>query len=200
MPLSLRAEMGDRSALRLMHTRRAASPTGPVGQSEKFPFTATIITLSLILLGVGSMLWLDRSTPTQQPDCNAPAAPGVDWRNCVMADLDPGSASLAGADLNSAVLRRARLSATDLSGSDLRYVDLDAADLSYARLQGASLQGASLRQANLSAADLSGADLRYADLTGSRLTGANLSGVRLGGAIWIDGRRCADASTGRCLP
>jgi uncharacterized protein YjbI with pentapeptide repeats len=159
-----------------------------------------LISLLLILFGVGSVIWLDRPKQMVQPDCNAPAGPGVDWRNCVMPELDVGSASLFGADLNSAVLRQAKLTATDLSGSDLRYADLQGADLSYARLRRADMQGADLSQANLLQADLAGADLRYADLSGSRLQGANLNAVRLGGAIWTNGKVCAETSFGRCLP
>ena len=195
VPRSLRAKMGDQSE----HARRASNPLGTTGHGEKFPYTSMFTSLLLLLAVVGIVVWLDRPGQTDHPDCNAPAGPGVDWRNCVMADLDVGSASLAGADLNSAVLRRASLTATDLSGSDLRYADLDGADLSYAQLQHANLQGANLRQTNLNSATLSDADLRYADLSGSRLNGANLSGVLLGGAIWIDGKTCAEASIGRCL-
>lgn len=194
VPLNLRAEMGDRSALSLMHSRRS----GSAGKRERFPYLASFISLLLLLAIVGAAVWLDRPGESDQPDCNAPAAPGVDWRNCVMSGLDVGSASLAGANLNSAVLHQARLTATDLSGADLRYADLQEADLSYAQLQRSVMQGTNLRGANLLQANLSGADLRYADFTGSRLEGVNLSAARFGGAIWTDGKVCAESSIGRC--
>jgi len=200
VPLNLRAEMGDRSALSLLHARRSSDPRGPGRERESFPYVASIVILLLILLSVGAALWLDQPGQADRPDCRAPAGPGVDWRNCNLSGLDVGSASLAGANLNSTLLSQANLTATDLSDADLRYADLHEANLSYARLRGANLQGADLRKAELLQADLAGADLRYADLSGSRLDGANLQSARLGSAIWRDGRVCGEASVGGCLP
>lgn len=76
-------------------------------------------------------------------------------------------------------------------------------DWSGCNKQGFLLLGADLRGARLVKADLSGANLRYADLREANLTGADLSsadlaGARLDGTIWIDGRRCAAGSEGRC--
>jgi uncharacterized protein YjbI with pentapeptide repeats len=55
------------------------------------------------------------------------------------------------------------------------------------------LRDANLSNANLSRANLSDANLTYANLTGADLTGADLSG-----AIWTDGTKCGDNSTGEC--
>lgn len=61
-------------------------------------------------------------------------------------------------------------------------------DLRGAELIGTSFRGTSLRQADLRQANLAQADLAHADLRGARLSGA----------IWVDGRVCAEGSVGSC--
>jgi uncharacterized protein YjbI with pentapeptide repeats len=81
----------------------------------------------------------------------------------------------------------------DLTGADLTGANLDGASLGKTRLTGANLTGANLTDANLTMADLV-----RARLTGANLTAAYLKSANLSGAIWVDGRRCLDASLGFC--
>lgn len=200
VPVNLRAELGDHAAERLIQARRQSAPSMLAMQTRGFPAAASLL-VSLVLVGaLGITIWQGMPGQVDEPNCADSAAPGVNWRNCVLLDLDVGAASLAGANMNSAILRHAKLTATNLVESDLRYADLRGADLSYAQLNLALVQGANLRDCDLSQADLTAADLRHTDLTGSRLTGANLTAARLGGAIWIDGRTCSLDSVGSCLP
>lgn len=67
-------------------------------------------------------------------------------------------------------------------------------------LLGADLRGAQLINVDLTGANLRYADLREADLSGAHLERADLTGTRLDGAVWIDGRICANNSVGACLP
>ncbi|CAK0747731.1 Pentapeptide repeat-containing protein [Gammaproteobacteria bacterium] len=133
------------------------------------------------------------------PDCEQPAQPGVNWRNCVKSGIDLIGASLDGADLRNSRLDGAHLAGADLSHALLGYAWLAQADLSQARLKGASLIGAYLAQADLSYADLGGADLSFANLRGARLGAAQLQGARLDMTVWIDGRPCSRGSMGTCL-
>jgi len=133
------------------------------------------------------------SLASRASDCAAPAAPGVNWAGCERPNARLGDAMLGGARLAGA-----RLTGADLRKADLSYADLSGASLDGAILAEARLYGASLGGADLAAASLEGADLRFADLRHARTAGARFERARLDNAIWIDGRRCAVGSTGRC--
>lgn len=134
------------------------------------------------------------------PDCNAPAAPSVNWNNCRMENLKAGRVDLTGAHIRNARLREAELLGARLHGADLAYTELVEANLSYADLAGADLKGANLQRADLAYADLSDADLSYADLQGANLGASVLKGTRLDNAVWTDGSLCQPGSVGDCLP
>lgn len=154
----------------------------------------------VLLLAVVSIPYLIPSAPPRaEPQCDAVAAPGVNWSNCRL-----NASQLVDSDLSGAMLRNANLSSSDLSrarliGTDLAYANLALSELGGAQLQGAQLKGANLRNANLRNANLEGADLSYADLTGATLDGANFTGVRLGYAIWEENVSCMPESVGKCL-
>jgi hypothetical protein len=199
VPLQLRADSGDKEALAKIAAREKvrANDRAESRQLPVVPLTVSLLVVGFVLL-VSLLIGMPGVSDT--PQCDAPPAPGVNWRNCLLSGVDVGSASLAGANLNSSVLREAKLSATDLTAADLGYADLQQADLRYAQLNGAILLGANLQNADLRDADLSQADLRFADLTGSRLSDALLQGARMDKAIWIDGKTCGNASIGVCKP
>ncbi|MES9968833.1 MAG: pentapeptide repeat-containing protein [Candidatus Thiodiazotropha sp.] len=197
IPLQLRAAEGDADAQAKVAARERADARDHQ-QERRFPLLS--LTIALLLIG-GAVLYSLRYGMPEAIDesaCNAPPAPGVNWRNCLIQDLDAGAASLAGANLNSAVLRRAKLSTTDLSNADLRYANLSHGDLRHAQLQGAAMVGVNLQYADLRGADLSNADLRFADLTNSRIDDARLHNAKLGSALWLDGRSCGEGSIGKC--
>ncbi|MCP4995937.1 MAG: pentapeptide repeat-containing protein [Gammaproteobacteria bacterium] len=158
--------------------------------------TLAVVMLVLTVIGVG--FYLGAPSGVQEPDCNAPAAPGVIWRNCIFLNLSAESNDLSTAEINNAKLTNAQLSGSHFNDANLQYSDLSRADLSHATLLRARLKGANLRQANLSYADLSEADLRFADLREANLGAANIKGARFDQAIWIDGRECAPGSVGGC--
>ncbi len=199
VPLPLRAEAGDAEALALLKQRQEADVSS-IAEENRIPWLA--LTVALVVVGglMAGAFWVGMPDRADTPSCEAEPAPGVNWRNCVLSGIDVGSASLAGANLNTAVLREAKLSATDLSRADMSYAELSGADLRYADLKGSRLLGANLRQADLRGANLSQCDLRFADLHGALLEQADLSGANLGGVIWVDGSSCAEQSIGRCLP
>lgn len=155
----------------------------------------------LLLIGViaGGFLFAP-GAPESAPQCEAKAAPAVNWANCRKE-----GAELANVDLRNGVLRNARLTGVkmahaNLMNADLAYVDLVGADLSYGRLDGARMTGANLRKADLGYASLKGADLSYVDLTEAVLGGAMLEGAILDNVIWPDGQVCGKGSVGACLP
>lgn len=199
IPLRMRADLGDRSAQVLLHARRHTSQEAGEGLATGFPLSSMISVMMLIsgLLGLG--IWVGVPKEIDEPQCQAEAGPGVNWRYCILPGKDVGAASLVGANLNSAILRTANFMATNLHRADLSYADLRGADLSYARLSEAVMVGANLQKADLSEADLSHTDLRFADLSGARLDGVKLEGTMLGDAIWVDGTTCRVESVGSCV-
>lgn len=132
------------------------------------------------------------------PDCDQPAAPGVNWNYCDKAGADLREADLRGASLHNTRLAGARLHDARLTDADLRFADLTLAALDRAELGAANLTGADLINARLTGANLENANLEHANLTGADLAGARLDGAHLGRSIWIDGRFCARNSIGSC--
>lgn len=197
VPLQMRAAQGDSEAQAKVAARKVADARD-VKKENHFPLLAMIISLFVIGVVIFYALRFGMPEKIEESVCNAPPAPGVNWRNCLIKDLDVGAASLAGANLNSAVLRRAKLSATDLSNADLRYANLSQADLRHAQMHGAAMVGINLQFADLRGADLSYADLRFADLSKSKIDDVILENARLDSALWIDGRSCGADSIGKC--
>ncbi|MCG5500754.1 pentapeptide repeat-containing protein [Ectothiorhodospira lacustris] len=154
--------------------------------------------LGLLLLAGLLVSSLGRTPPSPPPDCQAPAAPGVNWSYCRMLGVDLRGADLTGAVLNNADLLAGRLEQTRLTDADLSYADLRQARFTDADLGGARLTGAILVEARLIRSRLTGADLSYADLRGADLSGADLTGALLSRAVWVDGRICAAGSVGTC--
>ncbi|MED5509817.1 MAG: pentapeptide repeat-containing protein [Pseudomonadota bacterium] len=168
-------------------------------QRREKMFWPLLTTFALLLAIVMLATFYPSTIPVPMPNCTSPAAPGVNWDNCLKPEL-----SLKGTDLSGASLRNSQMPQADLMNAlladvDLAYAKLTQANLSYSNLNNASLFGSDLTEADLSYANLSGADLAYADLSNARLGGAELKGARLDRAIWIDGRECAEGSTGECL-
>ncbi len=123
------------------------------------------------------------STTVPPADCEADAAPGVDWHDCdkslrVLTDID-----LSGANLSGTTFRGSNFSGATLTGATLTGANLAGATLTGATLTGVDLTGADLGSADLSNADLSGADLTDTDLTNANLIEADLTLATTTGAI-----------------
>ncbi len=161
-----------------------------------WPALSTVFVLLGIFLAA---IFYPTTFPESESDCQAPAAAGVNWENCVFNPINLQAADLSNSNLRNSVLRSSNLLNANLANTDLMYADLSRSDLSYANLANSKLKGADLRQADLSNSDLRQADLTFADLRGARLGGADLQGVMLSQAIWLDGRMCAPGSIGDCL-
>jgi hypothetical protein len=154
-----------------------------------------------LLLAVAAIPYLIPSSPDiAEPQCDAVAAPGVNWSNCLLRGSQLASSELSGAMLRNVNLSSSDLTASQLVGTDLNYANLALSELNGAQMQNALLKGANLRNANLRNANLEGADLSYADLTGAQLEGANLTNARLGYAVWEENINCMPESVGKCLP
>ncbi len=166
---------------------------------RRTPFVAIAVSTLLVILAVGVGLYIGVPASIQDPDCNAKAGPGVNWRNCRLDAVSFESANLQGAILNSSILRMAKLPGAIFTLADLQYADLSGSDLSYAEFANAKMKGINLQSADLSYADFSNSDLSYANLRGSNMGGAKIGGARLDRAIWIDGTVCGAGSLGRCV-
>lgn len=162
-------------------------------------WTMTMIA-GIVAVAVGMVVLF--YTPPPAPvaeDCHSPAAPRVNWSNCVMDGAHLDEHDLSGATLNSASLIGASLRHSTLKGGNLSYATLTISNLEGIDLRQAILIGANLRRARLANALLDNADLSYADLTGADLSGASLQNANLGNAIWTDGKRCLPRSIGVCV-
>ena len=153
---------------------------------------------AIVSLAVGYGVYLGAPVTEPDPDCSAPPARGVNWRNCRLDGAVVETADLQGARLGNAQLRGARMPGTLFVEADLQYTDLSGSDLSHGEFVRARMKGAMLRNADLSYADLSHADLRFANLSDANLGGALLEGSRLDNAIWLDGKECGAGSVGEC--
>ena len=132
-------------------------------------------------------------------DCNAPAAPGVNWSGCNKPGALLSVQDLAGSKWLNAHFEGANLMGSRLDKSDLSYANLTQANLQQTSLRLTQLKGAVLTRADLQGADLTQANLMYADLTGAMLSGSKLDGARFDHAIWINGEICVAGSVGGCL-
>ncbi|MES9831110.1 MAG: pentapeptide repeat-containing protein [Candidatus Thiodiazotropha sp. DIVDIV] len=197
VPLQLRADSGDKDAIARIEARAQTrnKERARIGRVPVLPLTVLTVVLGAALL-ISLLIGMPDQIDT--PQCDQPPAPGINWRNCLLVGIDVGSASLAGANMNSAVLRQGKFSATNLNGVDLSYADMRQADLRYAQMQQSLLVGTNLQGVDLRDADLSNSDLQFADLSGSRIGGVLWSGARLDNAIWFDGRTCGEKSIGQC--
>lgn len=137
--------------------------------------------------------------PTGIAQCDAPAAPGVDWSNCALEGIQAPGADLTEAHIRNADLSGANLQRAVLAQADLAYANLSLADLAGADFSGANLKGAGLRNAELSGVRFREADLSFADLSGATLDGADLTGAKLDNAIWLQRQVCGPGSVGVCL-
>lgn len=153
----------------------------------------------VILLGAGGYAafhWVPQQPST--PQCNAKAAPGINWRECNKTGMQLLNTDLSHAELNSTNLQGANLFGSQFRQADVSYADLSNSNLSFTDFQHARLKGANLRAADLSQADFSGADLSYADLQDAKLVDTDFGKANLSHAIWINGQTCLAESIGVC--
>ena len=156
-----------------------------------------VVAITVITVAV-HLAFFDFNWPPEEVNCDAPAAPKVNWSNCPKQGSSLTGASLAGAKLTNIRLVSARLVRADLSGADLGYATATMSDLHGANLSGARLVGTELRGANLAGANLSGADLSFANLSRANIRSADLTDARLDNTIWPTGEVCVPGSVGQC--
>ncbi|MFA5626771.1 MAG: pentapeptide repeat-containing protein [Thiohalomonadaceae bacterium] len=184
---------GEEDVLVVFHEIDGIHPGRAIKPRDYFLVIGALLALILIAFLIPS------TDKPDEPECDAPPAPGVNWSNCRMEGGQYPNANLAGANLRSANLIGAVLRAANLVNSDLSYANLSLANLRGANLHGASLKGANLRNTDLTNANLESTDLSYADLSAVDLQAVNLAGARLDHAIWRGGASCLPGSVGECL-
>jgi hypothetical protein len=168
-------------------------------KKRKTPYLAFLVVSIVVFLTLGIGLYIGAPDEIPDPDCNAKAAPGVNWRNCRLDAVKSESVNMRGAILNSSILRLAKFSGGIFNKADMQYADLSGSDLSYSEIADAKMKGINLQNADLTNADLTNSDLSYANLKNSKLGGAKIDGARLSKAIWIDGSVCGPGSVGKCV-
>ncbi len=178
----------------------AGNPSGTTQSPGAFRHYAPRTAVALVVLGalVAAVAYLGTERRDDQPDCSAPAAPGVNWRNCRKVALTLRGTSLTEANLQNGRFPQGDFRSADLNRANLGFADLSGVRLERASLKGANLKGANLRESDLAEADLTGADLSYADLSGARVAGVNWTQVNLSKTIWTDGTVCPEGAVGTC--
>lgn len=144
-----------------------------------------VILLILVLL-LGLAAWFLPKTAqhsSENPDCTATPAPGINWNNCRLPAIKASNTDLQRLKASNADLHLAQLDGANLSGADLSYANLNRANLAYANLADANLKGANLTQADLSYANLTNADLSFANLSGAKLGNTRLESAKLDQAL-----------------
>ncbi len=185
--------------------RRREAPAIDVGQDarhrqgdQRRAVLTGLVVLAVIGIAIFWRLNIDEPVQDTSRDCQAAAAPGVNWNHCNMAGILLAEADLVAARLYNIDLQSARLMKVRFVDADLSYANLSGADLRDSDLRRAQLIGADLRNADLTGSRLQNANLLYADLRGATVEGAQFDGTQLGHAIWIDGRLCSAGSVGHC--
>lgn len=181
-------------AVRAHRARRTAEEDAE-GRNLLLP---AAVVLTVVFSLAMYLFWYRPASPPPGHDCQAVAAPAVNWNGCNLSGRPLARADLREANLGNATLAGADLQGANLVRADLSYANLENAGLRGAQLRGANLTGALLRGTNLMQADLRDASLSYAILEGASLQQAMLAGARLDKAIWPDGRVCAPESIGEC--
>lgn len=129
----------------------------------------------------------------------------VDLTGAVLTGAGDSRADLTGSNLNYATINGINLDGAAMAGVQLNHVQAFQvswvrADLTGAQMTSANLSQGNFEQANFTGANLSDADLRGSNLRGSTIeqAGVQLSRAKLAGAVWTDGRVCANDSVGEC--
>lgn len=152
----------------------------------------------VLVFGLVIVFWYQPNQTLNRVACQKKAQPKINWNNCQFQGEKFLQEDLRNAKMRRANLVGANFSGAKLHGSDLSYADLTVAKLKQADLSKAKLVGAVLNNADLQHVNLKYADLSYANLRDAKLAGANLKNAKLDYAIWVDQRRCAAGSLGRC--
>jgi uncharacterized protein YjbI with pentapeptide repeats len=134
--------------------------------------------------------------------CETVPADSCQWGNLQKRNLD--GKDLSDSNYKAVHMQGATLRDATLERLNLQTADVSDADFSRANLAQATFFAANAERANFSGARLEGVNFTRANLAGANLQGARIDastwfvGTRLGGAVWIDGRKCAANSVGRC--
>jgi uncharacterized protein YjbI with pentapeptide repeats len=141
-------------------------------------------------------------------ECTTPPSEGVDWVRCSFDNDSLNRINISKSQLRSATFFRANLEGANLSEVQAHRTKFVSANLKNAMLDGgnfmesdftsADLEGASLKNTDLRRVRFFRANLRNADFTGAKTERADLTRADLSGAIWVNGRKCAAGSIGRC--
>ncbi|MDF1588410.1 MAG: pentapeptide repeat-containing protein [Gammaproteobacteria bacterium] len=166
---------------------------------KQHTFWPMVATFSILGAAIVLALIYPSQLPVPLPNCTTPAAPEVNWNNCLKPKIDLQHKDLTAIQLRNSQLIGSNLMNSKLNGADLAYADLRFTNLSYSQLQNALLLGANLKQSDLSNADLTDADLSFADLRDANIGGSIFKNTRFDNAIWTNGQVCAINSIDRCI-
>lgn len=169
------------------------------GLARRYSLRAVAM-LTIVMVGfLAVYLALYIPPATQEPiDCLARAEEGVNWSYCDLQRQDISNISLRHSNLQSSNMTGSRLDEVDLSDSELSFSLFTFARISDSNFSNSRMTGVSFRNALIYNVDFSGADLAYADFSNAELSNVEFKGARLDYAIWLDQRRCAEASIGIC--
>ncbi|VAW93006.1 hypothetical protein MNBD_GAMMA22-575 [hydrothermal vent metagenome] len=131
-------------------------------------------------------------------NCGSKPQAKVNWTHCQKVGVQLKELNMTGAMLNSASIIGAVITNVNFSNANFSYTEMSLSKLTNIKFSNATLIGTIIQNSDLVSVDFSNSNLQYINFTGSRLRDINFSGANLSNAIWIDGRKCAKNSIGKC--
>ena len=146
-----------------------------------------ILTVAILAIALSGNIIAKTNTT---PNCDAPAAPGVNWSGCNKIGLRFSNVDLRGANLESTDLTGSFFVDANLEGANLQYAKMNKVSLMKTNLTLANLTGSdlrlvefkdtiSIRQAIFNNADLRGVNLSKKDLRSTSFIGAQMQNINL---------------------
>ena len=146
--------------------------------------------------------------------CDDQPANEVDWTNCnFIEQLDLSGVALANAQMAGVNLALVNFEKSQINNANMSYgnfilgnfnnSNLFSSNMQYANCNNTNFDNANLAKVNFEGANLfmasfKGANLFEVNLTGANIINAVFDEANLSNAIWVDGKKCALGSVGKC--
>jgi uncharacterized protein YjbI with pentapeptide repeats len=155
----------------------------------------------LFISAVALPAWAN-DTENVNPSCKLEPEANCGWaelRKLNKPGLDMHDGQFMATRLDEAVLPGADLSGANMQLANLQKINLSGANLYFAHLHAVNLTNGNLQNANLEGTNFLDAVMRGANLKGAKVSNRTLFiAADLSGAVWLDGRTCAEGSKGEC--
>ena len=120
--------------------------------------------------------------------CDAPPANEVDWTNCnFIEQLDLSGVSLANAQMTGVNLALVNLEKSQINNANMSYGNFILGNFNNSNLFSSNMQYSNCNNT-----------IFEVNFTGANIINAVFDEANLSNAIWVDGKKCALGSVGKC--